>query len=373
MFEETPHDTVAPPCAPAAAPVVVPAAGRTPAARYRLGEMIARGGTSAVHRGWDRRLKRPVAVKLISSGEAPGPADREARLAANMDHPGLVPVYDVDQLDGREAVVMPLIEGPSLAHRLVDAEPLTVDETLRIGAELAGGLAYVHAHGVVHRDVKPSNVLLGRRGARLTDFGIAQVPGTTTITGDGLVLGTAAYLAPEQIRGGDVGPPADVFALGLVLIECLTGRSCYSSVPADCAARLERAPELPDDVDPWVASVLTELTRLDAGERPTADAAARRLERLRATSSDDAPAASATPDTSVTSPVAEPATAGLWRVPATAVAVAALVFVAVAIAVLALVRGRPDVAIPVVLGAVAALGSAVCFAATQADEHKWGT
>lgn len=333
--------------------------------RYRLGERLGRGGASVVHRGWDRRLERPVAVKVFTV-EAPAAADREARLAAGMDHPGLVPVYDVEELGGHDAVVMPLVEGPSLAARLADAGPMPVSETLRIGAQLAAGLAHVHAHGIVHRDVKPSNVLLGERGARLTDFGIARVPGTTTITGDGLVLGTAAYLAPEQIRAEEVGPAADVFALGLVLIECLTASSCYSSAPGACAGRLDRMPDLPADLDERVGDALTALTRLDPAERPAAADAAVRLTRLHA----EVTAAEVTGDELTAAgagllPVGAASVSGRAgpgpRLSTTVVVTAVVLVAVVAVAVAALLAGRPDVAIPLIVAVIAAQGAVVCL------------
>lgn len=250
--------------------------------RYVLGEVIGRGGMADVYRGQDRVLARPVAVKVMR--EVADPRERarftgEARTLARLNHPGLVPVLDAGTSEERPYLVMELVEGRSLAEccRDVALDPARV---AAIGAELAAALAYVHASGVVHRDVKPSNVLLDRSDrVRLTDFGIARLLSDTSgHTATGTMIGTAAYLAPEQVRGERVGPAADVYALGLVLLEALTGERAYRGSPTEAAlARLSTPPSIPPSVPEEWQELVRQMTTLEADLRPTAEEVARRL------------------------------------------------------------------------------------------------
>ncbi|MBO0827335.1 MAG: serine/threonine protein kinase [Streptosporangiales bacterium] len=199
---------------------------RVLAERYEIEERIGGGGMADVYRALDRRLDRSVAVKVFRPGTDTAGRNRfeaEARLVAGLAHAGLVPVYDVG-LDGAAPfLVMQLVDGPTLAQQVATG-PLSAGRTARIGMELARTLAYVHARGIVHRDVKPSNVLLDPTGrVLLTDFGVSRLVDAARMTATGQAIGTAAYLAPEQVRGATAGPAADVYALGLVLLECLTG------------------------------------------------------------------------------------------------------------------------------------------------------
>ena len=172
--------------------------------------------------------------------------------------------------DGRPFIVTDLVEGPTLAERL-EVGPLDPDEVLRIGARLADALAHVHRAGIVHRDLKPANVLLGADGPRLADFGIARALDGTAVTGTGYVVGTAAYLAPEQVRGEWVGPEADVYALGLVLLESLTGRREYPGALVESAtARLHRPPGIPTGLPFALDTALRAMTALDPADRPAA-------------------------------------------------------------------------------------------------------
>ncbi|OLT01609.1 hypothetical protein BJF90_30680 [Pseudonocardia sp. CNS-004] len=170
-------------------------------------------------------------------------------LLARLDHPGLVRLHDGGIVDDCPFVVTDLVEGSTLAGRIASGPPLAPGAVRRLGAQLADALAYVHAAGIVHRDVKPANVLLGDGGRpRLADFGIARALEATAATADGCVVGTAAYLAPEQVRGEVVAPATDVYALGLVLLEALTGRGEFpeprSSPPRPaCTARPWCSPE----------------------------------------------------------------------------------------------------------------------------------
>jgi eukaryotic-like serine/threonine-protein kinase len=197
--------------------------------------------------------------------------DGEARTLAALSHPGLVSVYDAGTDGDSTFLVLQLVDGRTLHNRIGDG-PLSPEEVRTLGARLADALAHVHANDVVHRDVKPSNILLDTEGnAYLADFGLARLTGATRLTGTGEMMGTAAYLAPEQVRGKDLGFPVDVYALGLVLLECLTGYREYEGTEVEVAlARLHRPPDLPDDLPPDLAHLLTRMTALTPRRRPTA-------------------------------------------------------------------------------------------------------
>ena len=198
--------------------------------RYRVGELLGSGGMAEVRRGRDTLLARDVAIKLFQPGHDPADAqrfDNEIRTLARLSHPGLVAVYDADPDGETPYMVLELVEGRTLRGRLADG-PMSVEDVRRLGAALADALAHVHAHGFVHRDVKPSNILLGADDVpRLADFGLARLTDSARLTRADQVVGTAAYLAPEQVRGAEITPAVDVYALGLVLLECLTGRREY--------------------------------------------------------------------------------------------------------------------------------------------------
>ncbi|WP_433784804.1 serine/threonine-protein kinase [Actinomycetospora sp. CA-101289] len=243
--------------------------------RYTLGDLIGRGGAAEVFRARDELLGRDVAVKLFPAGV--GEADesrrqREVQTLAGMNHPGLVTIYDVGQERDRAYFVMQLIEGESLADR-IRSGPLALGDVVALGAALADALTYVHRHGVVHRDIKPGNVLLDTDGRpHLSDFGIAVLADATNITATGMVIGTASYLSPEQVRGQQVGPASDVYALGLVLLECITARREYPGNALEAAvARLHRAPEIPPDLPGPLAGLLAGMTLDEPMERPTTE------------------------------------------------------------------------------------------------------
>jgi serine/threonine protein kinase len=249
--------------------------------RFRLDEVIGSGGAGDVHRGFDLRLKRQVAVKVFRVGTDTDMEERfqnEAVILARLRHPGLVTVYDAGRHNGRAYLVMELIDGPTLKAR-ISAGPLTPGGTAALGAGLAEALAHAHESGIVHRDVKPSNIILDATGRpHLTDFGISRLLDATTHTATGTLVGTAAYLSPEQVLGRPVGPPADVYALGLVLLECLTTRLEYDGAPLEAAiARLHRPPQLPDSLPEELATLLRDMTALEAQDRPTAVDCARTL------------------------------------------------------------------------------------------------
>ncbi|MFE9812797.1 serine/threonine-protein kinase [Streptomyces sp. NPDC005548] len=242
--------------------------------RYRLDGLLGSGGAADVYRGFDLRLKRSVAIKVFrpDTGFDGGASSHgEGVVLARLHHPGLVTAYDAGQHQDRAFLVMQLIEGTTLKHRIVRG-PLSFTEAAVLGADLAHALTHAHEANIVHRDVKPSNILLdANQRPYLTDFGISRLLDTTTRTATGTLIGTAAYLSPEQVLGQPVGRPADVYALGLVLLECLTGRLEYDGLPLEAAiARLHRKPIVPEGLPPQLADVLRAMTALDENERPTA-------------------------------------------------------------------------------------------------------
>ena len=225
------------------------------AGRFRLGPLLGQGGMSDVYRAVDETSGETVAVKVVRSGD-PELARRlaqEVRVHERMEHVGLVRLLDTGVADGQAYIVMELIEGATLAASL-RAEPLGTRLTAKLGGILGSALAYVHAEGIVHRDVKPSNILLGADGrAVLGDFGIARLLDATTFTIDGTTIGTVSYMAPEQLEDHSVGPAADIWSLGIVLLECLTGRRVYEGTSSEIIARRLAAPvPLPADLPvPW--------------------------------------------------------------------------------------------------------------------------
>ncbi len=251
------------------------------AGRYRLGHEIGVGSTAVVHRGHDRRTGEDVAIKLFTVGPSPagdGRNRREVEILTGLRHPGLVGLRDAGTTDGRLFVVMDLVDGESLAAALRH-EPLPPATVEVLGAELAEALAHVHARGIVHRDVKPANILLDAdRRPRLTDFGIARLDGSTAVTRTGVVVGTAAYMAPEQVRGRAVSGPADIYALGLVLLEAVTGRREYPGAAVEAAiARLHRSPEIPARLPPRLREAVRRMTAADPADRPDATTVAAML------------------------------------------------------------------------------------------------
>jgi tRNA A-37 threonylcarbamoyl transferase component Bud32 len=254
--------------------------------RYLLGAEIGRGGSAVVFRARDCVLQRDVAIKalrdVLLDPQARSRFEFEGRILAGLDHPGLVSVFDAVTHDDHPFLVLELVEGHSLTERWRPERPER-RELLTIGAELADVLAYVHAHGVAHRDVKPSNVLVGTDGrVRLTDFGIARlVEDASARTQTGMILGTAAYLAPEQVRGRAATGAADVYALGLVLLEGLRGRPVFSGAPDVAAlARLISPPAIDDGLPPSLRSLLLSMTADQPAHRPSAADVRRRLHAL---------------------------------------------------------------------------------------------
>jgi serine/threonine protein kinase len=257
---------------------------RVVADRYRLVSLLGRGGTAEVWKADDEALARPVALKLVTvqTDDSAARAGEEARLLARLNHSSLVPVYDAGTDEqGRPWVVMELVEGETLSDA-IGRGPIPSERTAAIGRSVAQALAYVHGQGLVHRDVKPGNVLIGDDGrVRLTDFGIARLVDAARVTSTGMMVGTASYLAPEQVAGEPVGPPADVYALGLVLLECLTGQREYAGSTVEVAlARLQRAPDVPDTLPAGWPGLLRAMTAREPRDRPAPSGVATELEAI---------------------------------------------------------------------------------------------
>jgi serine/threonine-protein kinase len=233
--------------------------------RYRLEQPLGEGGMASVFLAQDLELDRPVAVKLLAENLTGDPSFRErfvreARHAARLSHPNIVSVYDAGEDGGRPYIVMECVEGENLADVLASRGRIAPDEVQALALQGAEGLAHAHAAGLVHRDIKPQNLLLRSDGTlKIADFGIARAAEATALTQAGTVLGTAAYLSPEQALGEDVGPEADVYSLGAVLYELLTGRPPFEfDSLADLAAKQGRmkitpvrelAPETPPELE----------------------------------------------------------------------------------------------------------------------------
>jgi eukaryotic-like serine/threonine-protein kinase len=253
--------------------------------RYRLGEVIGRGGMSSVYCATDENLGRDVALKLFAP-QAPDAdelkrQEAEIQLLATLNHPGLVTLFDagIDTRipdEPRPFLTMELVEGQDLRARIRHST-VPLEELAVIGAGIADALAYVHGLGIIHRDIKPGNILLVqiRPGEplrpKLTDFGIARIVDSTRLTATGTMVGTAAYLSPEQALGQPLAPSTDIYSLGLVLLECIKGSVEYPGSAVESAvARLHRAPEIPDDVPAEWADLIRSMTAIEPLERPAA-------------------------------------------------------------------------------------------------------
>ncbi|EGX54450.1 putative serine/threonine protein kinase, partial [Streptomyces zinciresistens K42] len=254
------------------------------AGRYRLSESIGRGGMGEVWRAYDDMLARHVAVKLLLPQDTdPTATSRfrlEAQTAARIDHPNVVGVRDFGEHDNRLYLVMELIGGDSLAHVLTHSGAQPAERVARIAAEAAAGLEAAHRQGIVHRDIKPGNLLLDSDGTlKIADFGIARFmddPGAA-LTATGQIVGTSLYLAPERALGQQAGPASDVYALGCVLYQLLTGRPPFQadSAVAILHQHLDAAPVPPRELGvtglpPAFENYLLGLLAKDPEQRPAA-------------------------------------------------------------------------------------------------------
>lgn len=225
----------------------------TPFGRYRLLELLGAGAMGEVHRAYDTGTDRLVAVKVLAPEFAHNATyrkrfQREAQAAARLSEPHIVPIHDFGEIDGRLYLDMRLVQGPNLAALLAERARLEPEEAVDVIAQIAAALDAAHTEGLVHRDVKPSNILVTRAGfAYLIDFGIARSDEDTTVTTTGAVIGTFAYMAPERLADDDSGPPSDVYSLACVLYECLVGAKPYrgDSMQRQIAAHLNEEPPQP--------------------------------------------------------------------------------------------------------------------------------
>lgn len=274
-----------PPAQPAAAPKAAPEpsdrlVGQTVDARYVIEKRIARGGMATVYRARDTRLDRPVALKIMyphlaESADFVARFRREARAAAKLTHPGVVAVYDQGSAQGSSYLVMELIKGPNLRTYLRSQGCLTVGEALKITKEILQALAAAHRSGLIHRDVKPENVLLPETGqVKVADFGLARAASEVTAATTGSILGTVAYLSPETVSGTAADSRVDVYATGIMLFELLAGvppfsgdspiQIAYAHVHEDVPHIKETEPWVPQPVDDLIAK----LTTRDPAKRP---------------------------------------------------------------------------------------------------------
>src|SRR5918992_1438246 len=245
--------------------------------RYRLLERLAAGGSAEVWRAHDEQLGREVAVKRLHPHLVPDDASRkrlaaEARAAAALSHPVIVGIDVVDPTGDAPALVMELVDGESLATRIARDGPLPAREAAAVAADVAEALFHAHQRGVIHRDVKPGNVLLARDGrTRLVDFGIAHslAPSAQRLTLTGTVVGTLHAMAPEQLADGPITPRTDLYGLGVVLHESLTGRPPYAaSSPVALADAQRSGPPALDGIDPALAATVAACLAVDPADRP---------------------------------------------------------------------------------------------------------
>ncbi len=253
--------------------------------RYEIGDRLGSGGMSSVHQATDHILERTVAVKILAEHLSDDERfverfRREALAVAKLIHPNIVQVYDTGVDEGRHYIVMEYVQGRSGAQILQRQGPLDAETTAEIGAQACAGLDYAHRRGIIHRDVKPGNLMVvggpvggGEMTVKLTDFGIARAVEQTRITQVGSVVGTAAYLSPEQVRGEEATPATDVYALGVVLYQFLTGRLPYEgSTLAELAVRQQNERPLPpstynDEVPETLGAVVLRALEGDPSRR----------------------------------------------------------------------------------------------------------
>src|SRR5713101_6449680 len=222
----------------------MPLAPSTRLGPYEILAPIGAGGMGEVYRARDTRLDRTVAIKILPEHLSSNPQlrerfDREAKAISSLSHPHICPLYDIGHQDGVDFLVMEYLEGETLAHRLKKG-PLAPDQVLQYAIQITDALDTAHKHGVIHRDLKPGNIMLTKTGAKLLDFGLAKMrtaeaaagmtalpTQTTPLTGEGTILGTLQYMAPEQLEGAEADARTDIFALGALIYEMATGRKAF--------------------------------------------------------------------------------------------------------------------------------------------------
>src|SRR6185295_7616097 len=201
--------------------------------RYRLENQLGAGAMAEVWLAHDMQLGRKVAVKLLGGDADPARFEREAQAVASLSHPNIARLYDYGEAEGRPYMVFEHLAGGMLEDRFQSVGPLDDAETGQIASEVAAGLAHAHEHGLIHRDLKPANVVFDEEGrAKISDFGIARLSGADTLTEAGTLIGTAAYMSPEQAAGEPVTPASDVYAFGVMLYRMLGGRLPFESPSA---------------------------------------------------------------------------------------------------------------------------------------------
>ncbi len=272
----------------------------TTISHYKVLEKIGEGGMGVVYRATDTKLNRDVAMKILpeqfaSDSQRMARFQREAEVLASLDHPNIGQIYGIEDAGQTKALVLQLIEGPTLADKIAQG-PIPVEEALKIALQMAEGLEAAHEKGVIHRDLKPANIKITPEGqVKILDFGLAkamegETPPDTNLsqsptltaaaTQAGVILGTAAYMSPEQARGQPVDKRADVFAFGCVLFECLTGKRLFDglTVSDTLASVLKTEPDwslLPDEAPPAIPRLLLRCLRKDPRDRLHAVADAR--------------------------------------------------------------------------------------------------
>jgi serine/threonine-protein kinase len=317
------------------------------AERYRLDERLGAGAMSEVWRATDLELERLVAIKLLGRDADPARFEREARSAAALGHPNIVQVFDYGTHESRPFMVLEYLPGGTLDERLTPGEVLPDEETAVIARDIAAGLAHAHGRGLVHRDLKPGNILFDSEGrAKIADLGIARMSGAGTLTEAGTVLGTAAYISPEQARGEPATPASDVYSFGVVVFLLLTGRLPFeSSDPMELVRMHLNEPAPPveafrSDAPARLESLAAAAMAKDARDRPPDGAALlAELEPTAAATTVLAPPQATQTTHVVPAAAAVPPTAGRpappWRAFAIVGAALALAVAGVAVAVIA--------------------------------------
>ncbi|HEY6663790.1 MAG TPA: serine/threonine-protein kinase, partial [Propionibacteriaceae bacterium] len=279
--------------------------------RYRLLRRVGSGGMGVVWEGWDERLERRVAVKQLYRQSAASTKEaelanqramREARITARLQHPHAVAVFDAVEQDGQLCLIMPFIPSITLAAVLEEGGPLQPEEAAKVGADVASALAAAHTVGIVHRDVKPGNILIADDGSALiSDFGIARALGDATLTSSGMIHGTPAYLAPEVARGSEADFASDVFSLGSTLYSALEGRPPFGTDDNTMALlhRVASGQFPPLQHSGQLAPLIMRMLSIDPDARPSMGTVSESLARLAGSNADSQPA-------TVPAPIAEP-------------------------------------------------------------------